>query len=64
VTGIAGPTGGTPEKPVGLVHYAVAARSGTADRQLNFPGTRQQIRLRSAFAALALLRRVLTRGFE
>jgi nicotinamide-nucleotide amidase len=59
LTGIAGPTGGTPEKPVGLVHFAVATERSTTDRHLVFPGTRRQIRLLSAYAALSLARRVV-----
>jgi nicotinamide-nucleotide amidase len=59
LTGIAGPGGGTAEKPVGLVHYAVAAPSGTTDRERVFVGTRQQVQRRAAFAGLALVREVL-----
>ncbi|MBI2614560.1 MAG: competence/damage-inducible protein A [Gemmatimonadetes bacterium] len=59
VTGIAGPTGGTPEKPVGTVWLAafLEGRCETALRR--FPGDRQHIRQRSAQAALDLLRRML-----
>jgi nicotinamide-nucleotide amidase len=59
VTGIAGPTGGTPEKPVGLVHYAVATALGVTTHHTQFPRSRDQIRLHAAYSALWLLRRTL-----
>jgi nicotinamide-nucleotide amidase len=59
LTGIAGPGGGTPDKPVGLVHFAVATARDTSDRNLVFPGARRQIRLLSAYAGLSLVRRAL-----
>jgi nicotinamide-nucleotide amidase len=61
VTGIAGPGGGTPEKPVGTVW--LAARLGSATRAVKrvFPGDRGEIRARAAQAALDLLRRMLAR---
>lgn len=59
ITGVAGPTGGTPEKPVGLVHWAVAGPGGTEARHRVFPGNRAIIREWSANAALDLLRRLL-----
>jgi nicotinamide-nucleotide amidase len=56
-TGIAGPTGGTPEKPVGLVYIAVTGPSGTlCDRQL-WPSTRDQFKQRVAQMALNMLRK-------
>ena len=61
VTGIAGPGGGTPEKPVGTVHIAVAGPGGTEHRQLMFPGNRDRIRSWTSQAALDLIRRVLMR---
>lgn len=59
VTGIAGPGGGSAEKPVGLVHIAVAAASGTLAKKFDFSGTRETIKERSAQMALDLLRRRL-----
>ena len=44
VTGIAGPGGGTPEKPVGLVYIAIADKSGTEYRKLNLDGSRDEVR--------------------
>ena len=62
LTGIAGPGGGTPDKPVGLVHYAVATESGLSDRRVVFGGNREQVRRRAAFAGLALVRAVVQHG--
>jgi nicotinamide-nucleotide amidase len=59
VTGIAGPTGGSPEKPVGLVHYAVATPTGVTAQQTLFPRSRDQVRLHAAYFALMLVRKVL-----
>ncbi len=56
VTGVAGPGGGTPEKPVGLVWFAAADRNGTAARSSVVLGNRREIRARAAQAALNLLR--------
>jgi len=56
VTGVAGPGGGTPEKPVGLVWFAAADRHGTVARSFMVLGTRREIRARAAQAALNLLR--------
>jgi nicotinamide-nucleotide amidase len=60
VTGVAGPDGGTADKPVGLVHFAVASRRGTSAKAVHFTGNRSDVRKRSAFAALALVRRALS----
>jgi nicotinamide-nucleotide amidase len=58
-TGIAGPGGGSDEKPVGLVHMALASAEPTqADRRV-FPGTRDEIRRRAVYWGLGLLRRTL-----
>ena len=59
VTGIAGPGGGTEEKPVGLVYIALASEGKTEHRKLNLPGDRHLIRWRASQAALDLLRRRL-----
>jgi len=59
ITGIAGPDGGTPDKPVGLVFIAVSSPLGEAVRRMQFIGTRTTVRERSAQAALDLVRRQL-----
>jgi nicotinamide-nucleotide amidase len=59
ITGIAGPGGGSEEKPVGLVYIALADDAHTEHRKLNIPGDRHLIRWRSSQAALDLLRRRL-----
>ncbi|NLX58875.1 MAG: competence/damage-inducible protein A [Phycisphaerae bacterium] len=55
-TGIAGPSGGTDAKPVGLVFVALASADGTVVRRLHLPGDRDRVRHRTALAALNLLR--------
>jgi nicotinamide-nucleotide amidase len=61
VTGIAGPGGGTPEKPVGTVCWSVLLREGTSlSRTLLLPGDRSDIRERSTTVAMHLLRRLLS----
>ena len=52
VTGIAGPDGGTSEKPVGLVYHACAGPRGTSVRRELFPGNREAVRRRAIVAAL------------
>ena len=59
VTGIAGPTGGTQEKPVGTVFVGYSDAAGTASLKLYLPGDRNLIRWRSSQAALDYLRRKL-----
>jgi nicotinamide-nucleotide amidase len=61
VTGIAGPGGGTPEKPVGLVWIAVHASEVKA-RRFHVGGDRGEIRQRAAQAALEMVRRALSKG--
>lgn len=58
-TGIAGPTGGTPEKPVGLVCMALAWEGGDVAREYRFHGGRELIKYRAAQMALEMLRRHL-----
>ena len=56
VTGIAGPGGASPGKPVGLVHFGLARRGTTAESHAEiFPGDRRQIRRATVLRALALL---------
>ncbi len=59
VTGVAGPGGGSTEKPVGTVWYAVRLDGRTEARRSIFPGARRAVRERSAQAVLALLYRML-----
>jgi nicotinamide-nucleotide amidase len=59
VTGIAGPDGGMPDKPVGLVYVALADEAHTEHKRLMIPGDRQLVRWRSSQFALDLLRRRL-----
>jgi nicotinamide-nucleotide amidase len=59
VTGIAGPTGGSAEKPVGTVHIAVSTPHGERHSQHHFGGNREMVREFSANFALDLLRRTL-----
>jgi nicotinamide-nucleotide amidase len=59
ITGVAGPTGGTPEKPVGLVFHALASEKGTEVVERKFPGDRQRIRWFASQQALDLVRRKL-----
>jgi len=59
VTGIAGPTGGTPEKPVGLVYHAIADGKKTDVVKRNFPSDRERIRLWASQQALDMIRRKL-----
>lgn len=60
-TGVAGPTGGSDAKPVGLVYIGSVVRGVTEVERMQFPGQREHVRERAAFAALDLLRRRLQR---
>lgn len=59
ITGVAGPLGGTPEKPVGTVWLALADRTAATARHVRFFGDRNEIRYRATQAALDLIRRKL-----
>ena len=62
VTGVAGPGGGTEEKPIGLVHYHAETPDGGAGASFSFPGDRESIRRRSVVASLHLVRRLLAQN--
>jgi nicotinamide-nucleotide amidase len=61
-TGIAGPGGATPEKPVGLVFVHAVAPDGASARELTIPGDRADVRSRATAVALHLGRRLLTQS--
>ena len=56
VTGIAGPSGGSSEKPVGLVFFAVSTAAGTVSAEKRFVGERTRIQRGAAYFALSLIR--------
>lgn len=61
ITGIAGPDGGTPDKPVGLVHFGYALKGGSSGSlHHNFQGTRQEIQTNAAKFALQHLIEILS----
>jgi nicotinamide-nucleotide amidase len=60
ITGIAGPDGGTPEKPVGTVCLSVAGPEGRLDRTVRLPGDRVTVRERTTTVVMHLLRQLLT----
>ena len=59
ITGIAGPGGGSKEKPVGTVFIAIDSKNKRICEKFNFTGTRSSIRKKSALKALELLKRML-----
>jgi nicotinamide-nucleotide amidase len=59
ITGIAGPDGGTPDKPVGLVHLCVQDATQTISRRIVLPGNRADVRKRAVVVAMHLLRQLL-----
>jgi nicotinamide-nucleotide amidase len=62
VTGVAGPGGGAPAKPVGLVWFGLATRDGAAAERRILPGDRTAIRMATVRHAVAMLRAQLTGG--
>jgi nicotinamide-nucleotide amidase len=60
ITGIAGPGGATPDKPVGTVHVSVVTPTGGRSRSLQLPGDREYVRLRTVTTALHELRLLLS----
>jgi nicotinamide-nucleotide amidase len=59
ITGVAGPSGGTEQKPVGLVYIALAGEEGTQVVERTFPGDRKRVREFSSMQALEMIRRAL-----
>lgn len=62
VTGIAGPDGGTPLKPVGLVYIAVTGSKGTFIKENHFKGTRNEIKLQTTETALEMIKDYIATG--
>ncbi len=62
ISGVAGPTGGSADKPVGTVFVALAGPSGAQAKKIYWPGSRDQVRQIGAFAALQLLYKELVRA--
>ena len=60
ITGVAGPTGGTEDKPVGLVFICVSSQQGDVVERFDFPGDRKDVRAAAVTAALHLLHRKLS----
>jgi nicotinamide-nucleotide amidase len=64
ITGIAGPGGGTEEKPVGTVCFTVVVDGASSTRTLRLPGNRSDIRERSTTVAMHLLRQALSKAAQ
>ena len=63
VTGIAGPTGGSPDKPIGLVHIALVSSKGIEHKKYKFCGSRLEIKKQTADEALKLLLNYITNHY-
>ena len=61
-TGVAGPRGATPEKPLGLFYLGLSYKAGTFSQKHNFQGNREQNKLDAAKAAIGWLKEYLNRG--
>ena len=59
ITGVAGPDGGTADKPVGLVHLCAIGPGRTLSRKINVPGSRSDVRQRTVVVAMHMIRSVL-----
>ena len=64
ITGIAGPDGGTPEKPVGLVYIACYLQDDVRVEEYRFKGNRAKIREQAVVKALDLLRRSIIKNYK
>jgi len=64
VTGVAGPEGGTPEKPVGTVWVGIALPSDTVSRLFNFDGNRDEVRAQAVRAAMELFLEIADSGLR
>ncbi len=62
ITGIAGPDGGTPKKPVGLVYIAVSGKNGTVVKENHFNGTRSEIKLQTTEKSLKMIEDYISTG--
>jgi nicotinamide-nucleotide amidase len=60
ITGVAGPGGGSAEKPVGLVHLCVASGAASVARRVRLPGNRSDVRARAVVVAMHMFRELLT----
>jgi len=64
ITGIAGPDGGSEEKPVGTVFLGIADSTGAETKKISFPSSRDRIRRYSSFVAMDLIRRKITQIYD